>query len=548
MLKGRASVFYYDRLAGKGYDFNRMIYESRCHFETEENKQQYMSEWRETTFPRIIAANPGVPRLDCLQKLFDRLQTIQRGLSESYQEDYSLRDQVISACRGVEECNLALFNPTNTYEGVCAQLRSAVGTALRSREVQQFNAQLQPTSIGPADQHDHNWTDRTYSGRGIRYSRGYDQRQPQGNRGGPCGGSFRNDRQKKCYVCEKPNCWSTRHSLNDRKEAYNKFQQSARNVGKREVTMTYFQNFLVQYEGVEDLEDEVNETEQLLMDMEIEDYSPNQYFTEYGEVDGTQIVAVLNDQSTLHSITKSDIFNEPKESSTFSFDIRYSANVFHGIMPDTGAAGVSTVGEPQVRALQQLDSSVQIDQSTVGQHKIRFGKGTAISLGTIRVQTPLGYITFHVVPANTPFLFCIGDMDKLGVKLDNLKNMLVQGDKFVPVVRKWGHPWLLLHQPEKSIAWSHLTESELRQLHRRFGHPLVQRLLRVLQRAGHEVEVKMIKHLTKYYHDCQMNQKSPGRFKFTLKDDYEFNFSIIIDVMYLNGKPVLQVVDSSTSF
>jgi hypothetical protein len=99
------------------------------------------------------------------------------------------------------------------------------------------------------------------------------------------------------------------------------------------------------------------------MDMEIEDYSSDQYFTEFGKVDGTQTVAVLNDQSTLHSVTKSDIFNEPKESSAFSFDDRYSANVFHGIMPDTGAAGVSTAGEPQVRALQQLDSSVQIDQS-----------------------------------------------------------------------------------------------------------------------------------------------------------------------------------------
>jgi len=284
------------------------------------------------------------------------------------------------------------------------------------------------------------------------------------------------------------------------------------------------------------------------MDMEIEDYSPNQYFTEYGEVNGTQTVAVLNDQSMLHFITKSDIFNEPKESSAFSFDDRYSANVFHGIMPDTGAAGVSTAGEPQVRALQQLDSSVQIDQSTAGQHTIRFGKGTAISLGTIRVQTPLGYITFHVVPTNTPFLFCIKDMDKLGVRLDNLENVLVQGDNRVPVVRKWGHPWLLLHQLEKSVAWSHLTESELRQLHRRFGHPSVHRLLRVLQRAGHEVEVKAIEHLIKYCHHCQMNQKSPGRFKFTLKDDYDFNFCIIVDVMYLSGKPVLQVVDFSTSF
>jgi len=71
MLKGQASTFYYNCLAGKGYDFDHIIYESRCHFETEENKQQYMLEWRETIFLKIIATNPGVPQLDCLQKLFN---------------------------------------------------------------------------------------------------------------------------------------------------------------------------------------------------------------------------------------------------------------------------------------------------------------------------------------------------------------------------------------------------------------------------------------------------------------------------------------------
>jgi len=66
MLKGQVSTFYYNRLAGKGYDFDRIIYKLRCHFKIEENKQQYILEWRETTFLRIIAMNLGVPRLDCL--------------------------------------------------------------------------------------------------------------------------------------------------------------------------------------------------------------------------------------------------------------------------------------------------------------------------------------------------------------------------------------------------------------------------------------------------------------------------------------------------
>jgi len=93
-----------------------------------------------------------------------------------------------------------------------------------------------------------------------------------------------------------------------------------------------------------------------------------------------------------------------------------------------------------------------------------------------------------------------------------------------------------------------LTESELRQLHRRFGHPSVQRLAKVLERAGHQVNSTILEKLTEFCHQCQMHGKAPGRFKFTLKDDHEFNYSIIVDVLYLEGKPVLQVVDSATSF
>jgi len=39
--------------------------------------------------------------------------------------------------------------------------------------------------------------------------------------------------------------------------------------------MAYFQSFLVQYKGVEDLKGKVNKTKQLLIDIEIEDYLPN---------------------------------------------------------------------------------------------------------------------------------------------------------------------------------------------------------------------------------------------------------------------------------
>ena len=44
MLKGRASIFYYNYLAGKGYDFDYIIYKLKYYFKTEKNKQQYILE------------------------------------------------------------------------------------------------------------------------------------------------------------------------------------------------------------------------------------------------------------------------------------------------------------------------------------------------------------------------------------------------------------------------------------------------------------------------------------------------------------------------
>ncbi|KAF1934616.1 hypothetical protein EJ02DRAFT_305544, partial [Clathrospora elynae] len=52
--------------------------------------------------------------------------------------------------------------------------------------------------------------------------------------------------------------------------------------------------------------------------------------------------------------------------------------------------------------------------------------------------------------------------------------------------------------------------------------------------------------IQKLCHHCQAHNPAPQQFKFSLKDDREFNFEILVDVMYLSGKPVLHVIDSAT--
>lgn len=142
-----------------------------------------------------------------------------------------------------------------------------------------------------------------------------------------------------------------------------------------------------------------------------------------------------------------------------------------------------------------------------GQTKVCFGIGTAKSLGSVSVQTAIGKIKFHDMPSNTPFLLCLRDMDILEEQFLNLPNFLVQKNEFVTIIRKWGHRWMLLEKNEVTITKNyteqttklpecHLTELELRQLPRRFGHPSVKRSSKLLQRSGHEVDTAAIKRLT----------------------------------------------------
>ena len=83
------------------------------------------------------------------------------------------------------------------------------------------------------------------------------------------------------------------------------------------------------------------------------------FLTEHGEVNGLETVEILNNQATFHALTKSDIFNKPAATSHTTFVIdRYSSESFQGIMPDSGAAGISTAGEPQFLALRKLVPSL----------------------------------------------------------------------------------------------------------------------------------------------------------------------------------------------
>jgi hypothetical protein len=158
----------------------------------------------------------------------------------------------------------------------------------------------------------------------------------------------------------------------------------------------------------------------------------NQFLTICGPINGQITTTILNNAATMHEFTGVNPYNQQaqEKSHLFTFYSRYDANTFQGIMPDTGVAGVSTTGEPQMKALQKRFPKVTIDTSTAGQHKISFGNNSEIfSLETINVKTPFGNVYFAVMPINTPFLFYLANMNRYNVYLNNIDNILVYNGK-----------------------------------------------------------------------------------------------------------------------
>jgi len=272
-------------------------------------------------------------------------------------------------------------------------------------------------------------------------------------------------------------------------------------------------------------------------------------------------IATLATNSFLHSLTGVAPAASIEEETTSAYmavagRVRYGTDIFYGIMIDTGAANNSTVGINQVYAYQNtIDKNATINTATAGAVKIKFGIGETSSIGSICITTPIGIVGFHVVEADTPFLMSLRDLDELGCYYNNLQDVIVAPTRAVPVVRKYGHPFLLWGEILQQFITEtlttfhcYLTAPELVRLHRRFGHPSVERLHSLLEKSGHEFERNALVKLTKFCHYCQKYGKSPGRFKFKVTDDIDFNHTIIIDVFYIEGKPVLHIIDEATAF
>ena len=142
---------------------------------------------------------------------------------------------------------------------------------------------------------------------------------------------------------------------------------------------------------------------------------------------------------------------------------------------------------------------MELDKQIVEQASIKFKKGPPVtSLGTTKIKTLIRTIMLYILDIPTPFLLYLADMDRLGIYLNNTRNKMVCGTIKISIVYKWGHPWFYLNRIKNIILF--ISETELRRLYRRFGHPVINRLHQLLIKIYYNVDYKILVSINRFYY------------------------------------------------
>jgi len=70
----------------------------------------------------------------------------------------------------------------------------------------------------------------------------------------------------------------------------------------------------------------------------------------------------------------------------------------------------------------------------------------------------------------------------------------------------------------------------------------------MLKRFEYKTNLKIINKLIKFYYLYQTHDKLPGKFKFILQNNYKFNYSIYINIIYILNTSLFHIINKSIKF
>ncbi len=428
------------------------------------------------------------------------INIIQKELDLAFYDSIHLRKIIIRVCRNY----FALTNNLNNVSINVFDLINSLHISITNYEVVQKSAQfetyLQSNSFNQ-NQNDQYFTDRQY--RREEYSNRRDEFRDKNK----SNDKFRIFRfSKRCFVCDKHDCWSINHFEKKRDDSKKRFANRHSEYKTRSEYDRRLKQYIADFEDIIDDSndedaiqyfDDLSSISSMIDDAKLIKFESNELFlTSFDSINSVEFVRItslLADKTLKHRLISKNITNAfINESFDFTFvsiiELRYDDREFKSILINCDATNRSIAEIDQFTTLQRLNDSIKLNQSTA-ESKIQFDIDSISIMSTIELNILLKLMIFHIVEIKTSFLLCLVDLNRLNVYFNNLINELMQKCTIIiilqtdmkvidenrrfSVIRRYEHAfllWKILNQyliveffDENSC---YLIEIELRRLHR----------------------------------------------------------------------------------
>ncbi|RKF87932.1 hypothetical protein GcM1_084004 [Golovinomyces cichoracearum] len=199
MLKGNARIYYYQSLfphIDETTSFETVVSKIKTNFEGAEYQRTVLETWQDMTLDSSILKSPEKSISEIFEIMLTKLRDIQLGLAPRFRDKDFLYTKLLQACKRNSVCELACFKPAPTLEGLIIDLRASITLKNESKYVENKEPQIY-------------YTDRRYKSRPTRNYQTPYEKDSSGE-------------SRKCFFCKKINCWSSKHTDEEREKHRNK--------------------------------------------------------------------------------------------------------------------------------------------------------------------------------------------------------------------------------------------------------------------------------------------------------------------------------------
>ncbi len=398
-----------------------------------------MTKWQFIYIDNIIVANSNLSLIECFQKLCTELNDIQKELNSDYHDSNHMRKILIRACR---DYLILLIELHNSSSNVSSLINSLYINIINFESInKKTNMYFQSIDIIDCDHaHDHNFIDKQYH---REFDNNRDNRRFSTD-------SRSRDRfsirvSKKCFVCDKFNCWSTNHTKKKRDDFKKRFANRNLKWKSRQEFERHLKQFITEFEDNQDENFIIQFFEELNIDIDIsfDNISTNEFVIELDSESESFLIAVdsiddlktisaiiimLVDKTFRHRLIFMNNITISSNSISYIYNVfiasRYNDREFKSILIDHDAANFSSKNIEQFTILQRISKSKLI----LNKKRItsfRFDIDEILFIDIVNLNISVDVITFHIVLVQISFLLCLVDMNRLRFYFKNFINNFI---------------------------------------------------------------------------------------------------------------------------